>query len=63
VQNYNEHLKWFITIGLFSVMILEGCGDSFTSQENYINSLGMEMVRVNPGTFRMENDGEIDLTS
>ncbi len=45
---------------LFSLLVLSGCSVVKHEQDTFINSLGMEMVLVESGTFIMGNDGEID---
>ncbi len=39
---------------------LSGCNFHGEESASFTNSLGMEMVRIHPGSFRMGNEGEID---
>src|SRR5690606_24610634 len=53
------HLK-FTTIALLSILLMVHCSEFESTPDRFVNSLEMEMIRIESGEFRMGNDGEID---
>lgn len=49
-----------MVIMLFSISIKDHSSKAQNLPDRFVNSLGMEMIRIKSGEFRMGNDGEID---
>lgn len=49
----------YLTITLFSVLIVAGCGDSSTDADAGADGLGLRAINTGSGSFEIEMDGEI----